>query len=1197
MSSSETIIQGIKRYNTALLKSLTLWEGTVKTAINESEKELNSKKDQISNINFEIITKPYFNAFYIDMNRFSLIPFDFLSFIFQVSSPEFLPDEAVVSKTAKILLKISEARDDEPKIRACRLVSNLLLSASGRKFAHGKILYDLFKSVIIIFNSAKPSQKTVSEVSEMTVHETMRTVIGMYDNVVKFPDFNTVEDLSKHVIETIKNDAFTAIEIMPNYPQYANMHDVDVTIILSILTDSLEKRIYSEKTNILLLSTLDGLLNSTFSFFSKPFFFTILNRDIKIAVIAATIDGSLTTTVLTAQLIVTIWSRFSYYFSEGLNEILDSGLSVQLNQTTPSLLQRAFGIFNELAKYPTLLIDTFVNYDCDQSGYFKNFFQNSMNVLIKYAYPSQSSEHSTKSPKKSDINPKTQQNLQISALATLVTVLENLWNYHMNAQQAENKGNNKEAEDIVAQKEIKNLFDRGVQIFKNSAKKGVQFFIDNKIIEDTPKSIADFLYDTPQLDMANVGEYIGGSQQKNKDTLVEYVSRFSFKGLGFEEAFRLFLKKFMIPGEGQMIDRIMEQFGTKYYQENPEHFSCADTVYVLAYSALMLHTDAHNKAIKNHMTLPEFIANNRGIDNGHDLDEAFLTELYKGITKEQIFVLATPSASSGSNMNAMLTQEQRIELYNKQCKHTLQQARAHTDQQRKVFKHCSSPILLGPMLNSIWGPLIAAVSISLETSNIPEITDYCIRLLSASLHIASHCYVKEALEHTIDAFITFTRMRYETDIQKPKNIQCAKAFLRCVIDDRNYLKGTWAQFLSDISAMEKLKEKPKISEYFQKAEELYQATETLDKESIVDFTKAQCDISLREINEKPPRYYMLQCLGAVADFNMNRPKIIWNDIWNIISPTLVKAGLSEDFATSSFTVDLLRQLAQKFLSKPEIAEFHFQQRFLQPFYDIFQGNSSIEVRELILEMLLRIVQRNHSTLHSGWTIIINVATEASKNTDTIRKGLTILETMIFEYPEDYQTYIIDCLRSLATFLVNDKTKQKQIAIQAITLFAAISSHLKEQEQWITAIDALADATDKLTADDNELISYSTESAVDIIQKYGCENKYFNDDTFNTIFSTSVPRLILGSKNQEMEKKLVDSFFKTIFSYTDLITPTNIAKFVISICHNTDIRETVLTHLRTYMEPLESPEQSIKEEIQNDQEISDIADELISIFKL
>ena len=45
----------------------------------------------------------------------------------------------------------------------------------------------------------------------------------------------------------------------------------------------------------------------------------------------------------------------------------------------------------------------------------------------------------------------------------------------------------------------------------------------------------------------------------------------------------------------------------------------ADTAYVLAFSCIMLHTDAHNPAIKDRMTKEQFIRNNRGIDDEKDI--------------------------------------------------------------------------------------------------------------------------------------------------------------------------------------------------------------------------------------------------------------------------------------------------------------------------------------------------------------------------------------------------------------------------------------------------------------------------------------------------------------------------------------------------------------------------------------------------
>ena len=70
----------------------------------------------------------------------------------------------------------------------------------------------------------------------------------------------------------------------------------------------------------------------------------------------------------------------------------------------------------------------------------------------------------------------------------------------------------------------------------------------------------------------------------------------------FDEAIRAFLNGFRLPGEAQKIDRIMEKFAERYCRCNTQAFTSADTAYVLAYSVIMLNTDAHNPGVKNKVT-------------------------------------------------------------------------------------------------------------------------------------------------------------------------------------------------------------------------------------------------------------------------------------------------------------------------------------------------------------------------------------------------------------------------------------------------------------------------------------------------------------------------------------------------------------------------------------------------------------------
>ena len=58
-----------------------------------------------------------------------------------------------------------------------------------------------------------------------------------------------------------------------------------------------------------------------------------------------------------------------------------------------------------------------------------------------------------------------------------------------------------------------------------------------------------------------------------------------------------------------------------------------DTVYVLAFSIIMLHTSLHNPSVKDKPTIERFISMNRGIDNGKDLPPELLT-----VRKQLVFL-------------------------------------------------------------------------------------------------------------------------------------------------------------------------------------------------------------------------------------------------------------------------------------------------------------------------------------------------------------------------------------------------------------------------------------------------------------------------------------------------------------------------------------------------------------------------------
>lgn len=139
----------------------------------------------------------------------------------------------------------------------------------------------------------------------------------------------------------------------------------------------------------------------------------------------------------------------------------------------------------------------------------------------------------------------------------------------------------------------------GIHLFNQKPKKGIEFLIRAKKVGDLPEEIAAFLRNTSGLSKTQIGDYLGEREELSLKVMHAYVDSFDFQDMVFDEAIRTFLQGFRLPGEAQKIDRIMEKFAERYCKCNPKAFTSADTAYVLAYSVILLNTDAHNPMVKS----------------------------------------------------------------------------------------------------------------------------------------------------------------------------------------------------------------------------------------------------------------------------------------------------------------------------------------------------------------------------------------------------------------------------------------------------------------------------------------------------------------------------------------------------------------------------------------------------------------------
>ncbi|XP_057878609.1 cytohesin-4 isoform X1 [Melospiza georgiana] len=189
-------------------------------------------------------------------------------------------------------------------------------------------------------------------------------------------------------------------------------------------------------------------------------------------------------------------------------------------------------------------------------------------------------------------------------------------------------------EQISKQSERDKILSLGRKKFNMDPEKGIQYLIEHQVLSSDLQEIARFLHKGEGLNKTAIGDYLGGRDPTNIQILQAFVACHQFANLNLVQALRQFLWSFRLPGEAQKIDRMMEAFANWYCKCNPGVFQSTDTCYVLSFSIIMLNTSLHNPNVKDKPHFERFVSINRGIDNGGDLPEELLKNLFESIKNE-----------------------------------------------------------------------------------------------------------------------------------------------------------------------------------------------------------------------------------------------------------------------------------------------------------------------------------------------------------------------------------------------------------------------------------------------------------------------------------------------------------------------------------------------------------------------------------
>ncbi|GLU00494.1 hypothetical protein SLE2022_178600 [Rubroshorea leprosula] len=531
-------------------------------------------------------------------------------------------------------------------------------------------------------------------------------------------------------------------------------------------------------------------------------------------------------------------------------------LRVLENVAQPNFQQKMIVLrfLEKLCVDSQILVDIFINYDCDVNS--SNIFERMVSGLLKTAQGVPPGTATT-------LLPPQEVTMKLEAMKCLVAILKSMGNW-MNKQfripdphstkrfeavenisepvspaMANGSGDeavegsetpseaSSEATDVLAtdvltieqRRAYKLELQEGISLFNRKPKKGIEFLIKANKVGNSPEEIAAFLKNASGLNKTLIGDYLGEREELSLKVMHAYVDSFDFQGMEFDEAIRAFLQGFRLPGEAQKIDRIMEKFSERYCKCNLTAFTSADTAYVLAYSVILLNTDAHNPTVKNKMSADDFIRNNRGIDDGKDLPEEYLRSLFDRISRNEIKMKENDlnmQQRQSVNSNRILGldsilnivirkrgEDQFMETSDDLIRHMQEQFKEKARKSESVYYPATDVVILRFMIEVCWAPMLAAFSVPIEQSDDEVVIALCLEGFRYAIHVTSVMSMKTHRDAFLTSLAKFTSLHSPADI-KQRNIDAIKAIVTIADEDGNYLQDAWEHILTCVSRFEHL---------------------------------------------------------------------------------------------------------------------------------------------------------------------------------------------------------------------------------------------------------------------------------------------------------------------------------------------------------------------------------------------------------
>ncbi|KAM7505722.1 hypothetical protein LguiB_004626 [Lonicera macranthoides] len=849
------------------------------------------------------------------------------------------------------------------------------------------------------------------------------------------------------------------------------------------------------KTRILSLELLQGLFEGVSHSFTKNFNFI---DSVKAYLSYALLRAAVSQSPVIFQYATGIFSVLLLRFRESLKGEIGVFFPLivlrSLDGSECPLSQKlsVLRMLEKVCKDPQMLVDLYVNYDCDLEA--PNLFERMVTSLSKIAQGTQNVDPNS-------VTASNTGSIKGSSLQCLVSVVKSLVDWEKSRRESdkqrkaslsvEEEVSSRESDEVKGREEPNNFeklkahkstMEAAISEFNRRPGKGIEYLISNGLLENTPVSVAQFLRNTPSLDKAMIGDYLGHHEEFPLAVMHAYVDSMKFSGMKFGTAIREFLRGFRLPGEAQKIDRIMEKFAERYCADNPGLFKNADTAYVLAYAVIMLNTDAHNPMVWPKMSKADFIRINARNDEEESAPKELLEEIYDSIVNEEI-KMKDDADGLGKNSRQKPEAEERGRLVSilnlglpkrKSLTDTKAESEAIIKQTQAIFRNQGAKRgvfytsyqveLVRPMVEAVGWPLLATFSVTMEEGeNKPRVV-LCMEGFRAGIHLTYVLGMDTMRYAFLTSLIRFNFLHVPKDMRS-KNVEALRTLLALCDSDTDALQDTWLAVLECISRLEYTTSTPSMAATVMQgsnqisrdailqslrdlagkpAEQVFVNSVKLPSESVVEFFTALCNVSAQELRQNPARVFSLQKLVEISYYNMARIRMVWARIWSVLANHFISAGSHPDEKIAMYAIDSLRQLGMKYLERAELANFTFQNDILKPFVILMRSSRSESIRRLIVDCIVQMIKSKVGSIKSGWRSVFMVFTAAADDElePIVESAFENVEQVILEhFDQVVGDCFMDCVNCLIGF-ANNKSSHR-ISLKAIALLRICEDRLAE----------------------------------------------------------------------------------------------------------------------------------------------------------